>query len=363
MSNTDSRLNCAEIRWRHRLSVRLSILFSVFGVLIFGLVLGYNYYQARKMILATMEVQARNTVTAAAGRVSTAISSVMASTESMALSLETFSFDDSQLREFIKESVLSHPDVFGSAVAFEPSPDSRFPTPCAPYYFKTPQGVSFVDLTDSYDHDYTLQDWYQIPRELGKSEWSEPYYDEGGGNILMATYSVPFYDIQDGRKRFAGIVTADVSLEHLTDIVSSIRVLKTGYGFLLSRNGVFLAHPRQEIIMNESLFSFAEERDNRELRDIGRRMAAGKSGFLSYQTIDGVSSWMYYAPLEQVGWTLGVVFPKDELLADIRKLTLAMAGMGLAGLVLLTLVGDLHLIVHYGAHPGPGGSVGQGCGR
>lgn len=336
MSGTDGKLNHAGIKWCHRLSVRLSILFSVFSIIIFGLTLGYNYYQARKMIIAKIEVQARDIVTAAAGRVSTVISSVTAVTESMAWSLETFSFDNAQLLEFIKKSVHSHPDVFGSTVSFEPYADSRFQTPYAPYYYKTTQGVDFVDLYKSYD--YTLQDWYQIPRELGKSEWSEPYHDEGGGNVLMATYSVPFYEIRDNQKRFAGIVTADISLKHLTDVVSSIKVLKTGYGFLLSRNGVFLAHPRQDIVMNESLFSLAEERNNRYLRDIGRQMTAGKSGFIFFQTINDVSSWMYYSPLQQMGWTLGVVFPKDELLADIRTLTLTMAGMGLAGILLLAMV-------------------------
>ena len=156
MPRTNDHSNQTGIKWRHRLSVRLSILFSVFSVLIFGLTLGYNYYQARKMILARMEDQARNIVAAATGRVSTTIASVTA--------------------------------VFGSTVAFEPYPDSRFPTPYAPYFYKIPGGVGYIDLTDSYD--YTLQDWYQIPRELKQSEWSEPYFDEGGGNILMSTGSV-----------------------------------------------------------------------------------------------------------------------------------------------------------------------------
>ena len=336
MPRTNDHSNQTGIKWRHRLSVRLSILFSVFSVLIFGLTLGYNYYQARKMILARMEDQARNIVAAATGRVSTTIASVTAVTESMARALETMSYDDARLLNFIQTSVLSHPDVFGSTVAFEPYPDSRFPTPYAPYFYKIPGGVGYIDLTDSYD--YTLQDWYQIPRELKQSEWSEPYFDEGGGNILMSTYSVPFYEEHNNRKRFAGIVTADLSLEHLTNIVSSIRVLKTGYGCLLSRNGVFLVHPRQNIVMNESLFSIAEERHNQDLRDIGRRMAAGETGFISFNTLEGVPSWMYYAPLRQMGWTLAVVFPKDELLADIRTLTLMMAAMGLAGIFLLAMI-------------------------
>lgn len=336
MPKTKRPLNHTRIIWRHRLSVKLSILFSVFSILIFGFTLGYNYYQARKTIISKMEGHARNIVTASVGKVSEPIATVMAITESMARTLETLPFDDGQLLRYIQISVLSHPDVFGSTVAFEPYDDSRFSTPYAPYFYKIPGGVGYVDLSKSYN--YVLQDWFQISRELKKSEWSEPYFDEGGGNIIMSTYSVPFYETHKGKRRFAGIVTADISLEHLTNIVSSIRVLKSGYGFLLSRNGVFLAHPRQDIVMNESLFSIAEDRDNQDLRNIGRRMAAGESGFISFKTIEGVPSWMYYAPLRQMGWTLAVVFPRDELLADIRFLTLTMAGMGLAGIFLLAMV-------------------------
>lgn len=336
MLKTDIRQGRAGIKWHHRISVRLSVIFSVFSVLIFGAALWYNYYQARNMITENMEIQARDLVMAAAGRVETSIASVTAVTESMALSLETFSFNNARLLDFIKTSVLSHPDVFGSAVAFEPSVDDRFKLPYAPYFYRTKSGTAFIDVKDNYDYMY--RDWFQIPRELGKTEWSEPYYDEGGGNILMATCSVPFYKTKNNQKRFAGIVTSDISLKRLTNIVSSIKVLKTGYGFLLSRNGTFLAHPRQDVIMNESLFSLAEERSNQELRDIGRRMTAGKSGFIPFQTISGVQSWVYFAPLRHVGWTIGVVFPQDEMLADIRSLTLAMAGMGLGGVLLLILV-------------------------
>ncbi len=333
MPGSDARPEKRVIRWRHRLSVRLGVVFSIFTILIFAATLGYNYYQARCMITTKMEAYARNLVSATVGRVETVVTSVTAVTESMARSLEIFPFNNTHLLDFVEASVLSHPDIFGSAVAVEPSPDGRFQERYAPYFYRTKNGTAFVDLKESYD--YTCRDWYQIPRELGKTEWSEPYYDEGGGNILMATCSVPFYEMQNRQKQFAGVVTADISLKRLTDIVSGIKVLKTGYGFLLSRNGTFLAHPRQDIIMNESLFSLAEERGSQELRTIGRRMAAGESGFIPFQTIDGVQSWMYYAPLRHVGWSIGVVFPEAELFSDIRTLTMTMAGIGLAGVILL----------------------------
>lgn len=324
------------IVWRRRLAVRLTAVFLLCCTLVFGLAIGYNYIQARAMITGKLEPTARHLVTAAAARVEKVITSVTAQTESMARSLEILGVSDATLLPFIQASVLSHPDVYGSAVAFETWPDGRFKTPRAPYFYRTAEGVGSLDLANSYD--YHLQDWYQIARELGRTEWSEPYFDEGGGDALMATCSVPFFETKNGRRRIAGIVTADVSLKRLTDIVSSIQVLKTGYGFLLSRNGTFLAHPRQDLIMNESLFSLAEDRNSPEIRKIGRSMVRGESGFIPYHAVSGVDSWMYYAPLPSVGWTLGVIFPKDELFADIRALTFAMAGMGLAGFLLLALV-------------------------
>ena len=78
-------------------------------------------------------------------------------------------------------------------------------------------------------YQYFYMDWYQIPRELKHAIWSEPYYDEGGGNAIMATFSVPFYQDIDGARTFRGIVTADISLTWLREIVSGGRLVEGGY--------------------------------------------------------------------------------------------------------------------------------------
>ncbi len=59
----------------------------------------------------------------------------------------------------------------------------------------------------------------------------------------MATYSVPLYRTVDGQKKFVGILTADVSLDWLEEIVGSIKVYETGYGFVISGNGTIVTHP------------------------------------------------------------------------------------------------------------------------
>jgi hypothetical protein len=44
----------------------------------------------------------------------------------------------------------------------------------------------------------------------------------------MTTCSVPFYGEAGDTRRLKGIVTADVSLDSLTKVVSSVRILETG---------------------------------------------------------------------------------------------------------------------------------------
>jgi sigma-B regulation protein RsbU (phosphoserine phosphatase) len=132
-------------------------------------------------------------------------------------------------------------------------------------------------------------------------------------------------------------VTSDIPLDSLTELISSVKILKTGYAALLSRNGMVLAHPLKDAIMNETFFSIAESRHDSSLRDLGKKMVKGESGFVHYTSLVGVKSWMYFAPISSTGWTLAVVFPEEELLENVRKMSLTMAGMGLAGILLLTL--------------------------
>jgi len=59
----------------------------------------------------------------------------------------------------------------------------------------------------------------------------------------MATYSVPFNKIAGDQRFFQGIVTADVFLSWLKEIVSAVKIFQSGYAFLISQNGVFITIP------------------------------------------------------------------------------------------------------------------------
>ena len=234
------------------------------------------------------------------------------------------------------------PEVYGSAVAFEPFCFSESVEAYAPYYCKSKDGLEFLDLASSYN--YFQPDWYHIPRVLKAPVWSEPYFDEGAGNILMATYSVPFFqrDGQHSRGRFMGIVTADVSLEWLTKLLCSISPGRTGYCFLVSGNGAFISHPDANFIMRESLFSVAEELDRPDLRRIFRDMLWNRSGFVDLgANLKGEEAFLAYARIPSTGWSLGAVFLKAEIFAEVEKLFRITILLSAVGIVLLLAVSIL----------------------
>jgi sigma-B regulation protein RsbU (phosphoserine phosphatase) len=115
--------------------------------------------------------------------------------------------------------VRKNDEIYGSTVAFEPWAYDGNTERYAPYFYKSDGEIKYSDL-GTVSYKYFFQDWYQIPRELNRPVWTEPYFDEGGGNIVMSTYSVPFYRTVEGKSQVAGIITADISLSWLQEIVA-----------------------------------------------------------------------------------------------------------------------------------------------
>lgn len=316
--------------------IKLVLVITFCSTLIFAVTLGYNYYHSRVILEQELENNARNLAMSLVYRVETELAAVTKVTEGVANSLQTGRYSEQELLSLIKTTIEKNPEIYGSGVAFEPYAFSAASRLYAPYYYREKGKIAFSRLENSYQYvPYLYWDWYQIPRELGKLEWSEPYFDEGAGNILMSTCSVPFYGESGGTKKLKGVVTADISLDSLTKLVSSLKILKTGYASLLSRNGMLLAHPLKDTVMNETFFSMAEANHDPSMRKLGKKMVRGESGFIFYKSLMGVRSWMYYAPIRSTGWTLAVVFPETELLENVRRLSMTMAAMGFIGILLL----------------------------
>lgn len=320
---------------RHSIAFKLAAFILSITFVILIVILGYNYYYSRQIILRQAEATSRNLARDTAGRIDAVLGGVEKVADNIAFSLEDATLSREEVLELNKRVLANNPEIYGMAIAFEPYFLETNKLYFAPYYFRSGGRISF-SMLGSPSYRYFYMDWYQMPKELGKAVWTEPYHDSGGGRALMTTYSVPFYRTVDGQKVFAGVITADISLDWLESMLKKISIYDTGYAFLLSRHGTLIAHADKELVMNETIFTLAEEIKSPQLRSIGRQMLAGESAFVSLNDVlDESERYLFYTALHYGGWSLGVTFPKAEMMADITSLSNIMALIGMAGFLLL----------------------------
>jgi len=247
------------------------------------------------------------------------------------------SLRDDFLRKLIRGTLENNPEIFGSAVAFAPAmtPLGSY----AAYYHRTATGIRYLSLLDP-KYDYQRQSWFQTPLANGVGGWSEPYWDRGGGDIVMVTYSTPIR----GKQQRIGVATVDVALETLVAKIRALQPVRGGYAFLMTRENRLLAHPyiearslsaaSGEIGSGKGVPQFASF-----LSALGR---VGPSDDASKRILDPFSgqwSWVTHVFVRSAGWTLFLVYPERELLSPwiglMQKLLIAAGGFILLLVILI----------------------------
>ena len=212
------------------IAFKLSLYILASCSVIFIAIFGYNYLVSRSLLIKNIENDAKDLAALTVSRIETVIRSVEQVPKNLAYFLEETDSNKEAVINMLYAIVVNNEGVYGSTIAFEPYACDKDVQHFAPYYHKTDKDLVYVDLADG-SYRYFEWPWYTIPKESGHAMWSEPYYDEGGGNVIMSTYSVPFYRNKSGVRKFAGVVTADIDLKWLQEMVASIKIGKTGYAF------------------------------------------------------------------------------------------------------------------------------------
>ncbi|MBT3261504.1 SpoIIE family protein phosphatase [bacterium] len=321
------------------LAFRLSFLVLVSCAFIFVFIIGYNYIVTRKILIDDLRESAQNKAFVVANAIEKSLSQVASFPEHIAYFMESETeFEEEEILGLLSSVLTNNPNVYGSTIAFAPYAFDQQKLYYAPYYYRDGDDIKFKYLGGS-DYDYFYMDWFQIPQELGVKIWTDPYYDESGGEILMATVSVPFYQKKGTEKKFLGVITADISLGFLQNTVTSLRIGKTDYGFIISKNGVFMSYPDKNFIMNETIFAVAELKKDKLLRKVGKAMIRGEYGFSNMNSfVRNEKGWLVYVPLSSSGWSLGIFISNTELMAEITNLTEIVILIGLLGFALLLVV-------------------------
>lgn len=299
------------------LAIRYGLFFLLAIGLIFFVAFTYSYIYSMALLMEGAKKDADILTKQTVASFENALQPIELVPQTLVEALKNPQMSYGDILRISHEFVKNNPVVFGTCLAFEPGARHKEERWDAPYFFEGKGGVE-TRMLGGKDYDYFKKDWYRLPKLLGKPVWTEPYNDVGGGDTMMCTYSVPFYREHDGKSVFTGVLTMDISLHEFSKIVKEINVYKTGYGFLVSREGYIISAP-QTFFENRNILDLAKAGKGKSTIRAIRKMMNGQSGFVS---MDGLgaqrnSSFLSFSPVGSTGWAFGIVFPADELLDDL----------------------------------------------
>ena len=308
------------------------------GLLYLGTLL-YAHFLSRDMIVRSAEKEAVNVTRAAINDVQEVLRSVEESAELLSHVLGKLALTERELEQIVRGFVFGNDKIYGSAAAYLPGAFRDSMERFSPYYHRGGEAIVFADLADD-SYRYWESDSFTAAVESGEPSWSEPYLDEGGGNVRMVTYSVPFFREAGDTPELIGVVTADVALDWLHDLVKSIRVGENGYGIILSRQGHIISHPDEELMRaSKTVMEMDDGETAPEAREIVEHMMRGESGFRPFRDrVLGKMTRLTYAPVGHGGWSLAVVYPEDELFAEVDSVLRRQAALLVMGLLVLVAV-------------------------
>ena len=229
--------------------------------------------------------------------------------------------------------VEDNPTVMGSTVALVPNYSRRHPL-YSPYAYRDGDKILTKSLATP-EYNYPAQPWFTRPLELDRGFWSEPYLDTGGGDIVMTTYSIPIRDV-NGKQ--AAVLTADISLTWLAQLIGSSQVYPNSLEVVISRDGrVLISNPDGDITIKTLDEVAAIVDDTPAFARLIADMRADQSGTIQLED-DGNLYHVFYAPVEQTGWAMAIAVPDVEIFGSMRRVRLIERLLQLLGLGMLVLI-------------------------
>ncbi|EPZ39441.1 methyl-accepting chemotaxis protein [Anoxybacillus ayderensis] len=130
------------------------------------------------------------------------------------------------------------------------------------------------------------------------------------------------------RSKITGVLIGTLKTKDITNLVIHAEVGKNGYGYLVQKNGLIIAHPKEEYVLKKNLLNEKNER----LVQLLKKVLSGKSGKGIYE-FEGVEKYAFYAPIKSTGWGLVLTIPISE--ATEKLYYLAILSFVTVGVVIL----------------------------
>ena len=164
-----------------------------------------------------------------------------------------------------------------------------------------------------YNFDPRKRPWYIAAKKAGNVVFSNLYHTpEVKGGYEQIGASAPFYDA-DGN--FAGVVGLDTDNEDLYDQINE-EWDETNANFVLNRSGEVVFSTEKTGLFSANGNDLRDS-DNGNVALAASKMIGGEHGVLPV-TVDGKKFYLTFAPMEETGWSFGLLVTEEEILNSAK---------------------------------------------
>ena len=252
-------------------------------------------------------------------------------------------YDDHRQYFAVEHLLKLNSNIMGAAVAYNPDYEPKKGQPFSPYAYRNGTDI-YTKQLNTPEYDYLHQEWYTKPLAEGKGTWSEPYIDEGGGEVGMITYSQP---IINSKGEIYAIQTADIALHWLSELMCELdsttkqNMFKDSesfpsYSFIVSHKGTIVAYPYKAELSYKTLYEFLEDHDG--LADANEILSSNNGYTTVVQNNTGTMYVLFYSSIEHTGWTLVTIMPLKVILKPVGSIIGIFGILMLIGLIIVAVI-------------------------
>ncbi|NDJ25305.1 response regulator [Nostoc sp. B(2019)] len=171
----------------------------------------------------------------------------------------------------------------------------------------------------------------------GKSNISDPFISRSTGIPLIAI-ATPISSNSTSSSSPSGVFHGNVRVDHIAEVVNSLRYGMNSYAFALNSQGQAIVHP------NSALMSTVEKPapsllkiGDRNLNAIAQRMVNKQQG-IELMEIDGTKKYVAYLPLQAANWSVALVIPRQNIESRLQFLDLIALIVGGLAITMITVL-------------------------
>ena len=178
-------------------------------------------------------------------------------------------------------------------------------------------------FTSGEDFDVTTRSWSET-MTTGTAMLTPPYVDSSTGTAILSAVA-PVHE--KGTNTVLGVTGLDLSLEHVTEILSKFKIGDTGYVMLMSADGTLIYHPDSSLVQQKV-------GDLNISNNVTDAIEKAQEKFVRYN-IDGSVKYGYLTKVGETGYLVLSSMSTQEYYRSLAYMILAMLMIFAVGIVVI----------------------------